>query len=243
MTEPRDPLDDLPPAPMPGGGPVPVKAAHDGTNNGKSATRFRIRNRRRTVASLVLARVEEHEIALSLGVSRDTVKKDKAILAARWEAAAQRDIGEARAEAAAALDADEVRLRDFAQRLEKKGDVEGALEAFDRILKIHERRARLLGLDSPEQKEIRFPATWKTGVLRDEARPLDHVADVLAVLAAVGALPVGERIVLPVPDALPDLARPEHALPAGTAPAAAADEVRADDSHGETGRVSMDHEP
>ena len=246
MTSDEDlPLDDLPPAPLPAELPPhdtrPVSASGDHpSKNGRAASRFRIADRRRQVAALVLARVQEAEIAKHLRVSRGTVKKDKTVILDRWREAAQRDILEARGHAAAALDADEVRLRALYDRLEQRGEDEAAIEVYDRILKIQERRSKLLGLDAPEQKEIRFPLAWRGAtVVRDEPRPLDSARETLAILLECGAIapPVGEP---PPEPELPALeAQPGSALPTRGVDEAEADEVRPDDADGQTGRVPL----
>ncbi len=248
MTVPDD--DDLLPLPLPDGTPLPDppdtgrKPGATGvapTNTNRSAMRFQIANRRRQVAALVLRRLDERQIAKALGVSRQVVCKDKSVVIERWRASAERDLLDARAEAAAALDSDEQRLRTLYTRLEQRPDIEPALEVYDRILKIQERRAKLLGLDAPEQKEIRFPASWRGAtVVRDEPRPRDAALAVLAVLSDAGAFEAAAGGSNPDADPVP-------ALPAGSGDAvearivdpAPSDEVRADESDGETGRVSV----
>lgn len=222
----RTPDDDLPPLPLGPNAPAgeartPSATGYAPTPTGKSAARFTIANRRRQVAALVLARVDERTIARTLGVSRGTVAKDKARILVTWREAAERDILDSRAEAAAALDADEVRLRSVFDEVLRGKDVEGALEVYDRILKVADARARLLGLNAPEQREIRFPAAWRGAtVVRDEPRPLDAARAAVDVLLAAGVFDRGLAALT---------AGPGDARAAGSGHAAEADPLRPDD--------------
>jgi hypothetical protein len=112
----------------------------------KAAARQAIADRRRKVAALALARVSQQEIARQLNVSEATISKDLAFARAQWAAERQADIGAERAQELARLAADEAQWR---RKLQAEPGLLGQLGIYDRIHRIGERRAKMLGLDAP----------------------------------------------------------------------------------------------
>ena len=98
-----------------------------------------IEQRRKQVAANVLAGLMLSEIAEALGVSYDTIKRDWKVIQERW----QRDQIQDRQQA----------VNTDIRRLDRTlnaiwGEVQkGNLLAIDRMVKVLERRAKLLGLD------------------------------------------------------------------------------------------------
>lgn len=102
--------------------------------------------RRRKVAALRLAGVRDHAaIGLQLGVSRQTIGRDLAVLDAQWKA-----------EALADHDADKgiqyARIEELITALWPDAK-RGKWLAVDRLLGLLEREAKLLGLDAPTKQE------------------------------------------------------------------------------------------
>lgn len=101
-----------------------------------------IEGRRRQVASFLLERLTEREIASRLGVHKNTILKDVAAIRAEWQAArmtsADTWIGEELA-----------RLEELERsQWSRIHDLKYGGFAVDRILAIMERRAKYLGLDT-----------------------------------------------------------------------------------------------
>lgn len=121
--------------------------------------RDRILDRRRRVESLALERVSVRELARRLGVPATTVQRDLVAVRDDWRTAARESHGERVARELAALDLDERTLRgsmNQARRLSRTADpaearaaLETSARLYDRVLKVMERRAALLGLDAP----------------------------------------------------------------------------------------------
>lgn len=105
-----------------------------------------IEQRRKTVAANLTGGLNYRDMATALGVSLGTVSKDVKIILARW-----------RNEQVTAVD-------DWAQLEVRRLDrvlngiwdkaIAGDLSAVDRVIKVMERRAKLLGLDKPERQEV-----------------------------------------------------------------------------------------
>lgn len=99
--------------------------------------------RRKTVAANLIGGLNYRDLAETLGVSIGTIASDVKVILGRW-----------RREQVDATD-DWVHLE--ARRLDKmlnaiwNNVIAGDLACLDRALKIMERRAKLLGLDAPEQ--------------------------------------------------------------------------------------------
>ena len=140
------------------------RSGTQGTGTAGRLRRDRILDRRRRVESLALERVSVRELARRLGVPATTVQRDLVAVRDDWRTAALESRGERVARELAALDADERTLRggmNRARRLARTadpGEARAALETsarlYDRVLRIMERRAALLGLDAPARAEV-----------------------------------------------------------------------------------------
>ena len=124
--------------------------------------------RREKVARLALQRVSASEIARLVGVHRSTVDADIQRARETWLEEAKRAVGERVGQDLRVLDHDEARLRSRADEIAKRiHDCEGdvfspmldalRLRIYDRIMKIMERRAKLMGLDAPVRAELSGP--------------------------------------------------------------------------------------
>jgi hypothetical protein len=69
-------------------------------------------------------------------------------------------------------------------------DVEARLKVFDRILRVQARRARLLGLDAPEKREVDL-RTWNAGdrIVREVVFSTEDAETVARILQSRSALP------------------------------------------------------
>jgi hypothetical protein len=102
--------------------------------------------RRQQVAALLHAGFAQCAIAAQLGVSEATVSGDCAVLREQWRGAAAADYAEVVAAALAALDVDEVGLRELlGQSLSPRDRV----AVYGQIGLIQERRAKWRGFVSP----------------------------------------------------------------------------------------------
>lgn len=115
---------------------------------GNATNAARARSLDRQLKALELRRMGKsyHEIAAALGMGRSQAHKlvQDGLAEARAQVAA--DAAELRAEEVSRLDAMLAGLWPDARR--------GHLGAVDRVLRLMERRARLLGLDAPEKKAL-----------------------------------------------------------------------------------------
>lgn len=99
--------------------------------------------RRKTIAANLIGGLNYRDLAETLGVSIGTITNDVKIILGRWRREQVDDVG------------DWVQLE--VRRLDKMFNtiwnnvIAGDLASLDRALKIMERRAKLLGLDAPEQ--------------------------------------------------------------------------------------------
>lgn len=122
--------------------------------------------RREKVAGLLLQRVTEAEIARMTGVHKSTITKDVRAIMLEWSRAYVGDYHVLVVRELRSLDHDESRLRARLQTYEPKNPPDGSrppldpeieglrLRLVDRILRIGERRAKILGLDSPDRLEL-----------------------------------------------------------------------------------------
>ena len=92
------------------------------------------------------------EMAERLGVASSTISEDVKVIRERWRDRATADYGSHLAEELAKLDLLEHELLPTALSGGPKGGVN--LRAVDRVLAIRDRRARMLGLDSPSRLEV-----------------------------------------------------------------------------------------
>ena len=136
-----------------------VTVEHMAPNNGyhaggraKGDELNKIERRRREVAHLITVHYTCREMAERLGVASSTISEDVKVIRERWRDRAIADYGSHLAEELAKLDLREHELLPTALSGGPKGGVN--LRAVDRVLAIRDRRARMLGLDSPSQLEV-----------------------------------------------------------------------------------------
>lgn len=135
-----------------------------------------IAERRRKVAKLMLLRLSQREIARRLGVSNGLIAQDAKAILADYREQARQDIGTWVARELRKYDEDELEAREAWERskedrekrvqvrrqnghevFEDRTETEGRLpdpQYLARILAIQERRAKLLGLDSPDVTQL-----------------------------------------------------------------------------------------
>jgi hypothetical protein len=124
------------------------------TAEGKALLRTKVADRRRQVGRLHLSRVPQRDIARKLGISQATVSADLKLLRADWRHEAKGTIAEASFRELAALDADEATFR-AKMAATKEEDLQ--IRYYQLVLKIMERRARILGLDAPAKTQLSGP--------------------------------------------------------------------------------------
>lgn len=101
--------------------------------------------RRKTVAANLIGGLNYRDLAETLGVSIGTISNDVKVILSRWR----------REQMRAADDWVQLEVRRLDKMLNTiwNSVVAGDLACMDRALKIMERRAKLLGLDAPEQTQ------------------------------------------------------------------------------------------
>ena len=102
--------------------------------------------RREQVAALLMARRSQREIAKSLNTPLTTIHRDIEALRMEWRAD--------RMVAADQVISEELQRLAFAEKAIMPAVSRGDLMAIDRLLRVMERRAKLLGLDAPKRYEI-----------------------------------------------------------------------------------------
>lgn len=100
------------------------------------------------VAELLLQKVPPLEIASRLRVSRARVYRDIELIRASWREEAVHDIGAVLLHEIAQHASDEQKLR---ERWEVEAQTKVWLDIYDRILRLQERRAKLMGLNAPDE--------------------------------------------------------------------------------------------
>ncbi|MHB8491191.1 MAG: hypothetical protein ACYDA6_03110 [Solirubrobacteraceae bacterium] len=134
----------------------------------------------------MLARVSQREIAVLLKVSPATVNLDVKAMRQEWQREAALDIEEWRAQELASLAADEQAWR---ARMAQAGDnLPLRLQIYDRVFRIGERRARILGLDQPVRIDIDM-------LIRQLAVQMGYDPEE-AVATAAEVIPAVERLLL-----------------------------------------------
>jgi len=113
-----------------------------------STDRALIADRRRKVAANIQAGLSQAQIADALGVSRPTVHRDVQALIREWKAGGGRTI-----ETYVALENSPL---DRMLNVIWPDVLNGNLQAIDKMLRIMERRAKLLGLDAPTRVDARY---------------------------------------------------------------------------------------
>lgn len=119
-----------------------------------------IEARRLRVADMLLRRMNQTAIAKVLGVSKPTVHRDVLAIEAEWRKQAVADLDTIKARELAELDEME---RQVIKASVEQGDDPGVESPkwVEARLKIKDRRAKLLGLDSPQKIEHVEPLTVK----------------------------------------------------------------------------------
>lgn len=129
-----------------------------------------IEQRRHTIAVLIAAKVPQHLIAQRLGISTATFYRDLAAVKEGFREAATVEIAEVIGQELASLNEAEQRL--WAEQLTQQPIDPKAVVC---LLQIHDRRARLLGLDKPRKVEVSGPDGGPIQIAHDESALLDEV--------------------------------------------------------------------
>lgn len=114
--------------------------------------RLEIENRRKVVAANILAGATYRDIARSLGVSPATIAGDVKAVQAEWREHYVKDTNDWASVQLRRLDVMISAIWEKARNGDK--------DAIDRVLKIMERQAKLLGLDQPQRIETTF--NWES---------------------------------------------------------------------------------
>lgn len=130
---------------------------------GRARERLARADRRCRIAERNLAGATQAEIAAEMGVSPATVSMDIAAIKAVWRSEAQDDIAEAHARELAVLQMDERSIREYMDSLEDDAHLD-RIRYHLLILRIMERRARLLGLDAPTRNETKLAGSSATTI-------------------------------------------------------------------------------
>lgn len=141
-----------------------------GRPNKKLADEALIEARRTQVAKLLLQGLSSRAIAEQLNCSHTTVQNDIKVILERWRTEQISD--------AADLVQIEVARLDRAQEALWDQVKYGNLHATDRLLRIMERRAKLLGLDQPAQAKITLESVDKLL----SALPAEAAAEIVQLL-------------------------------------------------------------
>ena len=106
----------------------------------------RIEQRRKLVAANLLGGMNYRELAEVCGVSIGTISSDVKIILGRWR----------KEQVADTSDYAQMELRRLDKALNAIWNkvIDGQLDALDRFLRIQERRAKLLGLDAPNETQL-----------------------------------------------------------------------------------------
>jgi hypothetical protein len=134
-----------------------------------AAHRVRVAQRRSEVSALILAKIPQREIARRLSVGLGTVGDDVKAIKAMW--------AERSADAYETHVAEEVAKLDWLERAFLPAAFTADVDAAVMLLKIMDRRARLLGLDKPAKLEV---AHTDADAQRQRAEELLSKADELA---------------------------------------------------------------
>jgi DNA-binding CsgD family transcriptional regulator len=138
---------------------------HHAGGAAKGAELSKIEQRRREVASLMMAHFTYREMAERLGVAPSTISDDVKVIRKRWRERAVADYASHLAEELAKLDLLEHELLPIALSGGPKGRVN--FKAVDRVLAIRDRRARMIGLDAPSKVETTFKVESIVRALED----------------------------------------------------------------------------
>lgn len=139
-----------------------------------------IEQRRHRVAVMLAARWPRFQMVERLGVSRATLERDIAFIRAEWRERAQSEIAEIVADELASLDELERRVKNDHLKI-----VPIDPKAVNAMLAIHDRRARLLGLDRPRKVEVSGANGQPLIPVRDDAALLEEIDRLTERLAAM----------------------------------------------------------
>lgn len=112
----------------------------------RAARKVAIGQRRSEVAALVLSKIPQREIARRLHVGLGTVGDDVKAIKGMWADRA--------AESYDAHVAEELAKLDWLERAFLPGAFTGDVKSAEMLLKVMDRKARLLGLDQPTQAKV-----------------------------------------------------------------------------------------
>lgn len=107
--------------------------------------------RRARVAALLVRRTPYRQISEALGVSLATVAADVSEIRRQWRADAYGDVADYVLDELRVLDTDEFELRLLYSRAT---DADTKMRIYDRVSRIMQRRADLLGLDPPTVRKV-----------------------------------------------------------------------------------------
>jgi hypothetical protein len=128
--------------------------------------KFAIEQRRTQVAALYLSKRSEREIARLLHVSRSTIRKDIAATKKAWRERATMDFQ-------AIVDEEIAKMEGMERALIPVAFL-GSHEAVGDLLKVMDRKAKLLGLDRP----VKIDATFHVDVAAEKARGIELIDEV-----------------------------------------------------------------
>ena len=117
--------------------------------NDRKSEQAKREDRRKKVAANLLAGLSYRDIAEALNVSLGTVANDARIILGRWQREQIQDLDQ--------YVLMELRRLDLATYAIWNDVQDGKLNAIDRMVRLMERRARLLGLDAPTRQELVGP--------------------------------------------------------------------------------------
>lgn len=113
-----------------------------------------INERRRKVAAFTLNKYEQQDIADLLGVHQSTISRDIAFLNKQWLAATENDIKKMKAREVAELERMERDAAAMYVTAKNSDRPKDAVAWMEERLKIKDRRAKLLGLDTPIKLDV-----------------------------------------------------------------------------------------
>lgn len=139
------------------------------------------------VERLALDRHTEREIAALLGVSKTTIATDLATCRERWQDSARALRARHVEQELRRLERDENMLRSdlaAAEKLDKADWIDVKGRVHDRLLKLMERRSKLLGLDAPARTETIVETKAESNPLVEAAKTNEEVRKHLDAAAA-----------------------------------------------------------
>jgi hypothetical protein len=120
-------------------------------NRVKAEEKAEIVDRRRKIAALILSKHSVIEIERKLHVPRNTIYRDLEVIKSAWRRDTLEDVSSVIARDLAALAADEGKLR---RRWDTIADTDVWLRCHKQIIVTMERRAKMQGLDAPEEVNL-----------------------------------------------------------------------------------------